>query len=230
MEERDGRGCQAPNAMEALQPVLHRVAGRYFAAACPARVRSITVMADATTPATSEMLLGMIERVADLRKVGEGFDVLLRHLRFAASIPPGKPIAGRDHAHRVRVRVGDQLDRARLALRLVDLRLLLALGLEDRRLALAVGDVDLLLALALGGRDHRALLALGGDLRLHRAQDRFGRREALDLVAQHLDAPRAAGFVQHRHDLVVDLVAALEASCRAPSCRSRCAAPSARAA
>jgi hypothetical protein len=131
-------------------------------------------------------------------------------LRFAASIPPGRTHRRRDHSHRVRVGVGDQLDRARLALRLVDLRLLLALGLEDRRLALAVGDVDLLLALAFGGRDHRALLALGGDLRLHRAQDRFGRREALQLVAQHLDAPRAAGFVQHRHHLVVDLVAALE--------------------
>ena len=81
-------------------------------------------------------------------------------------------------------------------MRAVDRRGLVAFGFEHRRLALALGKIDFLLALALGLRDQRALLALRRDLLLHGAQDRFRRREALDLVAQHLDAPVAPGLVQ----------------------------------
>ena len=101
-------------------------------------------------------------------------------------------------------------ERHRLALRLVDRGRPVALGLQDRRLLRAVGDVDLLLALAFALGDHRALLALRRDLRLHRAQDRLRRREALDLVAQHLDPPGASRLVEDGDDHVVDLVAALE--------------------
>src|SRR5205085_9648245 len=39
---------------------------------------------------------------------------------------------------------------------------------------------------------------------------RLGRREALDLVAQHLDAPVAARLVERVHDLAVNLLARLE--------------------
>src|SRR5205085_8065632 len=87
------------------------------------------------------------------------------------------------------VRLGDDTDRGRLALCAVDRTLFFALRLEDGRLALAVGDVDFLLALAFRLGDQRPLLALGGDLRPHGAQDRLRWSEALDLVAQHLDAP-----------------------------------------
>src|SRR6266404_8977243 len=97
--------------------------------------------------------------------------------------------------------LGNDADRSGLALGAVDRRRLLALGLEHRRLPLAVGEIDLLLALALGLGDERTLLALRRDLLLHGAQDRFGRRQALDLVAQHLDAPVAAGLVERVHDL-----------------------------
>jgi hypothetical protein len=167
-------------------------------------------MALATRPRDVRNVARDDERVARLREIRERLDVLLRDAQVRRVHPALGLHRRRDDANGVRVRVRDELDRARLARGLVDLRLLLALGFEDRRLALAVGDVDLLLALALGSRDHRALLALGGDLRLHRAQDRLGRREALDLVAQHLDTPGAAGFVEHLDDVMVDLVAALE--------------------
>src|SRR5205823_5792607 len=106
--------------------------------------------------------------------------------------------------------LGDDPDRGRLALGAVDGGLLLALGSQYRRLLGAIRDVDLLLALALRLGDERTLLALSGDLLLHRAQDRFRRRQALDLVAQDLDAPVASCLVERVHDLPVDLLARLE--------------------
>jgi hypothetical protein len=101
-------------------------------------------------------------------------------------------------------------DGGRLALGLVDLRLLFALGAGDEGLALAGGDVDLLLATPFGRGDECALFALRGDLRLHRVQDLLGRREILDLVAQHLYAPGERGLVDGVDDLAVDDVALLE--------------------
>ena len=68
----------------------------------------------------------------------------------------------------------------------------------------------LLLPPALGRRDHRALFALRGDLRLHRAQDLGRRRQVLDLVAQHLDAPVRRRLVERGDDREVDVVALLE--------------------
>ena len=106
-----------------------------------------------------------------------------------ACSPPGWRIAAAILRMASARGLGHRDDRGRLALGLVDLGLLLAFGAGDEGLALAGGDVDLLLAPAFGGGDQRALLALGGDLRLHRVQDLRGRRQVLDLVAQHLHAP-----------------------------------------
>ena len=86
-------------------------------------------------------------------------------LRFAASRPPLSPIASATARTPAAVASAIDADRGRLALRLVDRRLLLAFRPQHRGLLLAVGDVDLLLPLAFGFGDQRALLALGGDLR-----------------------------------------------------------------
>ena len=45
-------------------------------------------------------------------------------------------------------------------------------------------------------QDHRALLALGAHLLLHRGENVVRRRDVLDLVAQHLDAPGLRGLVE----------------------------------
>ena len=71
-------------------------------------------------------------------------------------------------------------------------------------------DVDLLLTPPFRRRDDRALLALSGDLRLHRPKDLRRRRQILDLVAQHLDAPVRRRCIERTDDGRVDLVALLE--------------------
>ena len=159
-----------------------------------------TVVAVATRPARSARFDGTISVLPVLRELGERGDVLLGDLEVDRLHAAPRLDRLRDLADRLGVGLGDREDGGGLALRVVDLGLLLALGLGDRRLARAVGDVDLLLPLALGGRDHRALLALGGDLRLHRAQDLGRRRQVLDLVAQHLDAPVRRRLVERRDD------------------------------
>src|SRR6267143_1505297 len=150
------------------------------------------------------------ERIRSLRQVRKRFHVLLRHLevrRFHAALV-ANGVGYRANAGGGRL--GDDSYGGRLALSPVDRRLLLALGPEYRGLLLAIGDVDLLLSLALGFCDERAFFPLGGDLLLHRAQDRFGGRQAFDLVAQHLDSPVSARLVERGDDLPVDLVARLE--------------------
>ena len=54
---------------------------------------------------------------------------------------------------------------------------------------------------AFRGQDHRALLALRAHLLFHRGEHVLRRRDVLDLVAQHLDAPRLRGLVELADDL-----------------------------
>ena len=49
---------------------------------------------------------------------------------------------------------------------------------------------------AFGGEDDGALLALGAHLLLHGGEDVLRRRDVLDLVAEHLDAPRLRCLVE----------------------------------
>src|SRR6218665_1609661 len=70
-----------------------------------------------------------------------------------------------------------------------------SLGPGNEGRALAGGDVDLLLAATFGGGNQGTFLALGRDLLLHGMQDFLRRRQVLDLVTQHLDAPVQRGFV-----------------------------------
>ena len=63
---------------------------------------------------------------------------------------------------------------------------------------------------AFGRQNHRALLALGAHLLLHRRQNVVRRRDVLDLVAQHLHAPRLRRLVELADDLRVDVGPLLE--------------------
>ena len=83
----------------------------------------------------------------------------------------------------------------------VDLLLLLGLRGLDDLLLVAFGLVDRRVALAFGRQDHRALFPLGAHLLFHRRQHVLRRRDVLDLVAQHLDAPRLGRLVEFGHDL-----------------------------
>src|SRR6185503_9524801 len=150
------------------------------------------------------------QRVIGLGEIGERGDVLLGDTQVDGVDAAGRDDRLRDLANRLGVRFGDRQDRRRLTLRGVDLGLLDAFRLRDRGGARAGGQVDLLLLRALRGRDHRALFPLGGDLRLHRMQDLLRRRQVLDLVAQHLDAPVAGRLVERGDDQPVDVVALLE--------------------
>ena len=156
---------------------------------CDVGVACTTVIAVAMRPAMSATFAGTISVLLVRARCANASMYCSATFRLTACMPPGASIASAICADRLGIGLGVREDRLRLALRVVDLRLLLAFGLGDRRLARADRDVDLLLPLALGRGDHRALLALGGDLRLHRAQDLRRRRQVLDLVAQHLDAP-----------------------------------------
>ena len=89
----------------------------------------------------------------------------------------------------------------RLALGLVDLLLPVRLRRLDHLLLLALGGVDRGVALPFGRENHRALLALGAHLLLHRREDVGRRLDVLDLVAQHLDAPRLGRLVELADDL-----------------------------
>ena len=80
----------------------------------------------------------------------------------------------------------------------------------DDALLVALGRIDLGVALTLGGEHDGALFALGAHLLLHRRQHVLRRRDVLDLVAHHLDAPRNRRLVQLSHDVGVDDAARLE--------------------
>src|SRR5262249_40010580 len=86
-------------------------------------------------------------------------------------------------------------DRRCLPLRLVDGLLLLRFRGLDHLLPVALGAVDRGVALPFRLQDQRALLALGAHLLLHRGEHVLRRRDVLDLVAQHLHAPRFRGLV-----------------------------------
>ena len=169
-----------------------------------------TDIAVAIMPAISPTLAGRISVFVVCARLPNCSMYCSATLRLTAPMPPGLAIASATWRIALALASAMDEDRGGLALRIVDLRLLLAFRLGDRRLARAVRDVDLLLTLAFGCRDDGALLALGGDLRLHRAQDFRGRRQILDLVAQHLDAPVRRRVVERGDDGGVDLVALLE--------------------
>src|SRR5882724_3308313 len=145
-----------------------------------------------------------------LRKLSESLNVLLSYLEvggFHAAFIADRFTHG---AHRSGVGLGDHANRGPFALGAVDGALFFPLRLKNGSLTLAIGDIDLLLALALGFRNQRALLPLGSDLRLHGAQNGFRRCQALDFVAQHLDAPVAPRLVELGDDVAIDVLARFE--------------------
>ena len=93
-----------------------------------------------------------------------------------------------------------------------------------------VAQVDLLELAAFGCGDDGALFALGRDLLLHGLQDDGGRRQVLDLVAEHLDAPVEGRLVNRGDDGLVDEIALLEGLVELRPCRRRSEASSGRAA
>ena len=109
-------------------------------------------------------------------------------------------------------RGGDRRDRRGLPFRFVDLLRLAGFRLLDHFLLHAFGGVDGGVARAFGGQNHRALLAFGAHLLFHRGENVGGRRDVLDLVAQHLHAPRLGRLVELADDLRVDVGALLERS------------------
>src|ERR1044071_686164 len=151
-------------------------------------------MAVATRPATSAAFAGRIRVLELLARFAKASTYCCATLRFAASRPPLPSIASAT----ARTPAPGASARTRIA------------GASASGLLIAGGEVRLLLALALRLRARRALLALRRDLRLHRAQDGLRRRQALDLVAQDLDAPVASRLVERVHDLAVDFLARLE--------------------
>src|SRR6185369_11378610 len=155
---------------------------------------------------------GHDERVALLLEVPELLDVVLRNAELHR-LAPARRAHGLGHAAQtLGRRRRDCEDRLGLALRLVDLLLAVRLGLLDNALLVALRLVDLRVALALGRQDHGALLALRAHLLLHRREHVVRRIDVLDLVAQHLYAPRLGRFVELAHDVHVDLPALLERS------------------
>ena len=142
--------------------------------------------------------------------MGKRIHVLFGHLKIGRLIPARAIQRLRHSADRTGSRFRNQLDTCRLALRAVDRRGLVAFGLENRSLFLAVCQVDFFLALTFRLGDQRALLALRGNLRLHRAQNRFRRRQIFDFIAQHFHAPGAPRLVQHRNHLSINLVTTFE--------------------
>ena len=184
------RGAQPRRAAGDDERAARRVSMASAPAAADCGLALTTVIAVAMSPATSATFAGTISVLLVLREIARTRRCTAR--RRAGSPPACRPaLRSPRRSARIAFAFASAIasSRRRLALRVVDLGLLLAFGLRDRRLARAAARVDLLLPPALGRRDHRALLALGGDLRLHRAQDLRRRRQVLDLVAQHLDAP-----------------------------------------
>ena len=127
-----------------------------------------------------------------------------------ASKPPGSLIASATLPDAFGGRGRDREDRGRLPFGLVDLLLLARFRRLDDLLLVPFGGVDRGVARAFRGQDHGALLALGAHLLLHRREDVVRRRDVLDLVAQHLDAPRLRRLVELGHDRDVDVGALLE--------------------
>ena len=97
-----------------------------------------------------------------------------------------------------------------LTLGLVDGLLLLRFRGLDDLLLIAVGGVDRGVALPFGLQNRGALLALGAHLLLHRRQHVLRRVDVLDLVAEHLHAPRFRGLVHFADHHEVDVRPLLE--------------------
>ena len=129
---------------------------------------------------------------------------------WTASKPPGSLIASATRRMPSAVAVATDEDRRRLPFRLVDLLLLARFRRLDDLLLLAFRVVDGGVARAFRRQDDGALLALGAHLLFHRRQHVVRRRDVLDLVAQHLDAPRLRRLVELGDDLRVDVGALLE--------------------
>src|SRR6185503_11540502 len=117
---------------------------------------------------------------------------------------------GRHLADALRRRRRDRANGRGLSVRLVDVALPLRFRGFDHLLLLALRGVDGRIALTFRRENHRALLALGAHLLLHRREDVGRRLDVLDLVAQHLDAPRLRCLVELADDRDVDGRALLE--------------------
>ncbi len=149
--------------------------------------------------------------LAVLRELAELVDVLLGDAQLhGLACRPGIWIASATWRRPSAVAVATARIACACALGLVDLLLPLRLRRLDHLLLLALGGVDRGVALALPSEDHGALLALGAHLLLHRGEHVLRRRDVLDLVAQHLDAPRLGRLVELGDDRGVDVRALLE--------------------
>ena len=137
--------------------------------------------------------------------MAELFDVLLGKTELHRFVAAGSLDGVGDLFDAVRGRDGNGLDRSGLTLGLVDGLLLFRFRRLDDLLLVAVGGVDGGVALPFGLQNRGAFLALGAHLLLHRGQHVLRRVDVLDLVAQHLHAPRFGGLVHFGNDHHVDV-------------------------
>ena len=109
-----------------------------------------------------------------------------------------------------RGRGGNREDGGGLALGFVDLLLLVGLRRLDDALLVTLGLIDLGVPLTLGCQHHGALFPFRAHLLLHRGQHILWRRDVLDLVPHHLDAPGHRRLVELGYHVGVDGATCLE--------------------
>src|SRR5205814_633779 len=110
-----------------------------------------------------------------------------------------------DVANSFRSRARNRANRGRAAFRLIDLALLLGLRGFYLFLLFAFGIVDERVTPPFRFEDDRAFFAFRAHLPFHRLADIDRRFDVLDLVPQHLDAPRDRGLIDLADDLRVDV-------------------------
>ena len=91
---------------------------------------------------------GNDQRVVCLCELLESADIEFRDFQVGGTESLRSPDRLAHHSYRFGLGLGDHLDRAGFALRLVDLCSLVSFGREDLGLLLAIGKVDFLLSLA----------------------------------------------------------------------------------
>jgi hypothetical protein len=109
-------------------------------------------------------------------------------------------------------RFGDRQDGCCFAFGFVDLLLLVGFGSFDDLLFFTFGAVDCRVSLPFRCQNERAFFALRPHLLFHRGEHVVGRRNVLDFVAHHFDAPRLGRLVELADYLRIDISPLLERS------------------
>ena len=182
------RGVLATNVVYAEG----RVIGIFGGSAEPCLITPIAIC---SIDVMSETLAGTTIELPALARLPNSLMYCSARRSCMASKPPGILMTSATRRMPSAVAVAMASDGLGLTFGFVDLLLALRFRVLDHLLLVAVGVVDRGVALALGLQDHGALLTLGAHLLFHRRQDVLRRGDVLDLVAQHLHAPRFRGLV-----------------------------------